>query len=55
MKVDDDERTPNEQNSIPEEEKEKLKEEAKQFYILAKNYRSERYMKEEKFVTIDLY
>jgi hypothetical protein len=51
MKVDDDEKATTDQNSMSIEDKEKLKEEAKQFYILAKNYRSERYMKEEKFVT----
>jgi hypothetical protein len=50
MKVEDDDKSTT--RTETDELKEKLKEEAKQFYALAKSYRSERYMKEEKFVRI---
>ena len=52
MKVDEDDKQTKSTTSDPE--KEKLKEEAKEFYFLAKNYRSERYMKDEKSVTNNL-
>ena len=50
MKVEDEEKMTVTTTLLTDSEKEKLKEEAKEFYGLAKSYRSERYMKEEKFV-----
>ena len=52
MKEENEEKSTN--NCISNAEKKKLKEEANDYYILAKNYRSERYMKEEKFVIYTL-